>query len=95
MKSFRRVLMVLALIASTGGCAHHAATSTATRIPDSAPERVAGLREANPETKAAAVEDRFAPAEDRARREEARAAKAARQTRVDVVEPKKKRPASN
>jgi hypothetical protein len=93
MKSFRRVLMVLAVIASTAGCAHRAATSTPTRIPDSAPERVAGLREANPEAKAGAVEDRFAPDEDRARREEARAARAARQTRVDVVEPKKK-PAS-
>jgi hypothetical protein len=95
MISVRRMVLVLALVGLVGGgCAtsHRAALPTARRIPDSAPERLAGLREANPETRAAAVEERFNAEADKERREEARAAKAERERRVDVVEPAKKPP---
>jgi hypothetical protein len=87
------MLLVLALtVAGGGGCAtgHKSALPAAHRIPDSARERLAGLREAEPEAKAGAVEERFSAESDKQLREEARAAKAERQRRVDVVEPAKK-----
>jgi hypothetical protein len=92
MTHLRNASMILALVASIGGCAagRQAARPTSARIPTSAPERLAGLREANPQTKAAEAEQRFSAEEDKQRREDARAAKAARQTQVDVVENKKK-----
>jgi hypothetical protein len=85
--------LALALVAG-GGCAstRKATVPPSHRIPDSASERLTGLREANPEVKAETVEKRFAAEKARERQEAARAAADARQRRVDVVEPKKKPP---
>jgi hypothetical protein len=87
-----RALVVLLSMTAAGGCAtgRQAARPAPRRIADSAPERLTGLREANPEQKAAATEARFGAEEDKKRREDARAARADQQTRVDVVEKKKK-----
>jgi hypothetical protein len=92
MMSIRRMLLVATLIvAGGGGCAtsHASALAPPHRIPDSAPERLAGLQEADPEVKAGATEERFSTQADRKRRAEARA-KEKRQGRVDVVEPARK-----
>jgi hypothetical protein len=86
----RTLLMISLLVSSACATSHPASPPVARRIPDSAPERLAGQREATPEMRAAAAEDRFAAEEDKERREEARAAKAAQQQRVDVVEKNKK-----
>jgi hypothetical protein len=59
------------------------------RVRDSAAERLAGLREATPELEAAAIEERFAPEEDKERRDAERAARADRQHRIEVMEKQK------
>jgi hypothetical protein len=90
------MLVTLVLISSLGGgCATtrgKPAQPLSHRIPDSAPERLAGLREAEPETNAAGTEERFGFEKDKERREEARAAKAERERRVDVVDKTTKPP---
>jgi hypothetical protein len=69
------------------GCA--TVSHRAPREKDSAAERLAALREATPELKAAAVEERFSAEEDRERREQERAARAERQHRLELIEKEK------
>jgi hypothetical protein len=91
MKLIGRIGTTLLLAAAMGGgCAHGGAGRTAERAPETASDRLTTLREAEPEAKAAAVEQRFKAGEDKERKEEAKAAKAQQQQRVDVVEPKHK-----
>jgi hypothetical protein len=78
-------LLVVLLMA---GCAT-GARARAPREPDSAAERLAALREATPELKAGALEERFAGEEDRQRREAERAARADRQHRIELMEKEK------
>lgn len=93
MITFARTLLMLVLFGFVAGaCAssHQAIRPPTQRIPDSVPERIAGLRASQPETNAAATEERFGAEADRDRRDKARAAKAERERRVDVIERAKK-----
>lgn len=82
-----RMMMVL-VMAGAGACASSRATThgPVARVPDTTAERVAGLREANPEAKAEAVEARFSADAAKERRAADNAARDARQRRVDVVD---------
>jgi hypothetical protein len=96
-KGFPSLLPLLSLAALLGvgigtatGCATGAGRIRVRRDPESAAERTAALREATPELKAAALEERFAAEEDHERREAERAARAERQHRIELMEKARK-----
>jgi hypothetical protein len=92
MKTIQRMMMVL-VMAGAAACASSRTTthSPAARVPDTTAERVAGLREANPEANAEAVEARFSADAAKERRAADKAARDERQRRVDVVDKTKPR----
>jgi hypothetical protein len=85
---------VLGLALALGGCATAAPRPSAAprRNLDTAPERVAGVREAAKVGAPEAAEERFGTEEARARRDEEAARRDERQRRVDVIEGDKKKP---